>query len=50
MKRFSEAFNLMKIHKRPGFDEINVKVMNHIIKLFTMTFGDSTKLDVFLKK
>ena len=51
---FLEAFKSLKINKVPGFNEIDVNVINqiyiHIKKPLIRIFGDSIKLGVFPEK
>ena len=51
---FLKAFKSLKINKAPGFDQIDVNVINqiynHIKKLLIRIFGDSIKLIVFPEK
>ena len=52
--KFLEGFKSLKINKAPGFDEIDVNVINqiynHIKKALIRIFGNSIKLGVFPEK
>ena len=52
--KFLEAFKSLRINKVPGFDQIDVNVINqvynHIKNPLIRIFGDSIKLGVFSEK
>ena len=51
---FLKAFKSLKINKAPGFDQIDVnlinQIYNHIKEPLIRIFGDSIKLGVFPEK